>query len=70
MGIMLNSNIRCIEMKVSPTIAELEAMLNSNIRCIEMYVWREGVEDDDGLNSNIRCIEISFRLINYLRIYR
>ena len=35
-GILLNSNIRCIEMQKTPRFFKTSAELNSNIRCIEI----------------------------------
>ena len=35
---MLNSNIRCIEIKVYTLLKVCAAKLNSNIRCIEMVI--------------------------------
>ena len=58
---MLNSNIRCIEIKVYTLLKVCAAKLNSNIRCIEILLFHLPSVLAQLLNSNIRCIEMSTR---------
>ena len=55
---MLNSNIRCIEIKYRKEVVWQTEKLNSNIRCIEMFQTRITYNEERRLNSNIRCIEM------------
>ena len=59
-AVVLNSNIRCIEMALHMTQQLKQLLLNSNIRCIEISLSSNVLSRTDKLNSNIRCIEISF----------
>ena len=55
--VVINSNMRCIEIVVHTTDMQVLFLINSNMRCIEMiHDYRMDLQEK--INSNMRCIEI------------
>ena len=56
--ILININMRCIEMKASHIRMKEEGQININMRCIEILLVRHFDCINRMININMRCIEI------------
>ncbi len=55
---MINSNMRCIEIRLILGSIRTLVPINSNMRCIEMTEPYRCRTCSEPINSNMRCIEI------------
>ena len=56
--ILININMRCIEMGSSVLLNMCLCQININMRCIEMNIARAKAIEQEKININMRCIEI------------
>ena len=59
--VLININMRCIEMQFIDVFMEKVKLININMRCIEMKEGAEIMRDWIKININMRCIEIFLR---------
>ena len=62
-GMLINRNMRCIEIKQIQPEQERGAKINRNMRCIEMNIL-DYIPTGHKINRNMRCIEIDCPMID------
>ena len=68
--IVINRNMRCIEIARVLKSSGRTAWINRNMRCIEMFVDAKKQIIKEMINRNMRCIEIDYTGKTYPRSER
>ena len=67
--LLINRNMRCIEILLKRVLWGYVRKINRNMRCIEIKEEIAQLTEKLGINRNMRCIEILFREIQCLHTY-